>query len=318
MANKNFGKYSKAQAKQRLKKRVEADIAKRSGLAPTAKQHKKLSIAPQMGPQLELLMAKWCAEIFFGGARGGSKSWSLLLDFLQDCGKGYGSGWKGVIFRRSYPQLKQLIEDSHRIYGKIPGAVFLKKEKEWLFPDGEKLEFRFLNAYEDVTNYQGFAYQWIGWDELPNWEDLAAYDAMKASLRPTSAAVPCRIRATGNPGGVGHTVVKMRFIDPHPGGWKPFEDDRGERMFIPSSVYDNKILLRNDPKYIQRLEQSGPDFLVKAWLDGNWDLVGNNTPVFFIKGEFLIIGLGLGALTGEVMLLLLFYGGLYLMGLLLF
>jgi hypothetical protein len=113
---------------------------------------------------------------------------------------------------------------------------------------------------------------WIGYDELPNWPDLEAYDAMKASLRPTTAAVCCRIRATGNPGGVGHTPVKQRFIDPSP-PWTPFEDAKGERMFIPSSVWDNKILLDNDKTYIQRLEQSGPDHLVKAWLYGDWNLV---------------------------------------------
>lgn len=257
---------------ERLKRRVGAE----SGLMAQPVRRKSLGIVPQEGPQLEMLLAKWCPEIFFGGARGGGKSYTLLLDFLQDCGKGYSSGWRGVIFRRSYPQLKQLIEDSHRIYSKIPGAAYFKKEKEWVFPGGEKLEFRFLENVSDISNYQGHAYQWIGYDELPNWPDLEAYDAMKASLRPTSAVVPCRIRATGNPGGVGHTVVKQRFIDPYgvgTKGWSPIEDEKGERMFIPSSVWDNKILLNNDPNYIKRLEQSGPDHLVKAWLYGEWDLV---------------------------------------------
>lgn len=261
-------------AKARQLEKLKQQVGYQSGLVPKpTSARRSLGLAPQVGPQLEMMLAKWSPEIFFGGARGGGKSIALLLDFLQDCGKGYGGGWKGVIFRRSYPQLKQLIDDSHRIYGKIPGAVFLKKEREWIFPQGEKLEFRFLETFADVANYQGFAYQWIGWDELPNWPDLEPYDAMKASLRPTTASVPCRVRATGNPGGVGHTAVKQRFIDPAPEGFKVIEDDRGERMFIPSSVWDNKILLGNDPKYINRLEQSGPDHLVKAWLYGDWNIV---------------------------------------------
>jgi hypothetical protein len=279
-SGENNPNVKKARAKQlaRNKAKLRADIAVQSGLRPAAqKARRSLGLAPQPGPQLEMLLAKWCPEIFFGGARGGGKSIALLLDFLQDCGKGYGNGWRGVIFRRTYPQLKQLIEDSHRIYGKVPGAAYFKKEREWVFPGGEKLEFRFLENASDITNYQGHAYQWMGYDELPNWPDLDAYDLMKASLRPTSAAVPCRIRSTGNPGGIGHGIVKQRFIDPYgegPKGWRPIEDDgKGERMFIPSSVWDNQILLNNDPNYIKRLEQSGPDHLVKAWLYGEWDLV---------------------------------------------
>jgi hypothetical protein len=278
MAFKEGGRHPGVEkAKARRLEKLKAKIGQQSGLLPKpSEKRRSLGITPQIGPQLEFLLAKWCPEIFFGGARGGSKSYSLLLDFLQDCGKGYGHGWKGVIFRRSYPQLRQLIEDSHRIFGKIPGAVYLKKDREWIFPQGEKLEFRFLETFDDVASYQGFAYQWIGWDELPNWPDLSSYDAMKASLRPTSAAVACRIRSTGNPGGIGHSAVKLRFIDVYgvgPKGWVPIEDEKGERMFIPSSVWDNKILLTQDPTYIKRLEQSGPDHLVKAWLYGDWDLV---------------------------------------------
>jgi hypothetical protein len=33
------------------------------------------------------------------------------------------------------------------------------------------------------------------------------------------------------------------------------------------------LLLRNDPTYVLRLRQSGSEALVKAWLEGNWDIV---------------------------------------------
>ena len=253
---------------------VERQLRKVGLLPKHAPKKKVLDIRPQAGPQLDAIMATWCPELFFGGARGGGKSIFLLMDFLQDVQRGWGREWVGTIFRKSYPELKQLIDDSHRIYGKVPGAVYFKKEREWIFKDGEKLEFRFLDREEDVRNYQGFARQWLGFDELPNWPSLAAYDMMKATLRPTGKCGPLRIRSTGNPGGPGHSFVKQRFIDWEPKGYKPYDPDgKGERMFIPSKVWDNKILLDRDPGYIKRLEQSGPDFLVKAWLDGDWEVV---------------------------------------------
>jgi hypothetical protein len=45
------------------------------------------------------------------------------------------------------------------------------------------------------------------------------------------------------------------------------------RVFIPSKIGDNQLLMRNDPTYILRLRQSGSEALVKAWLEGNWDIV---------------------------------------------
>lgn len=46
-----------------------------------------------------------------------------------------------------------------------------------------------------------------------------------------------------------------------------------QRVFIPSRISDNGLLMQNDPLYILRLRQSGSEALVKAWLEGNWDIV---------------------------------------------
>jgi hypothetical protein len=44
-------------------------------------------------------------------------------------------------------------------------------------------------------------------------------------------------------------------------------------VFIPAKVSDNQILMENDPGYVSRLKASGSASLVKAWLDGDWDVV---------------------------------------------
>jgi hypothetical protein len=86
-----------------------------------------------------------------------------------------------------------------------------------------------------------------------------------------------RIRATANPGGPGHEWVREFFgIDRFPSGrviLTPEDGSNMQRMFIPSRVQDNKILLASDPDYVARLRSLGSPELVRAWLEGDWSVV---------------------------------------------
>ena len=42
---------------------------------------------------------------------------------------------------------------------------------------------------------------------------------------------------------------------------------------IPSRISDNKIMLENDPEYLDRLQLVGSAALVRAWLEGDWSAV---------------------------------------------
>ena len=75
--------------------------------------------APQPGPQLAAIQATWCEEVFFGGARGGGKSDFLLGDFARDI-SAYGTDWRGVLFRRTYPELEELVARSRVIFQRFP------------------------------------------------------------------------------------------------------------------------------------------------------------------------------------------------------
>jgi hypothetical protein len=44
-------------------------------------------------------------------------------------------------------------------------------------------------------------------------------------------------------------------------------------VFIPSRIQDNKLLMNNDPEYINNLYLVGSEALVKAWLNGDWNAV---------------------------------------------
>lgn len=257
-------------------------------------QNRTSAWTPQLGTQTDAITATWCEELFFGGARGGGKTSYLLGDFAQDVNV-YKSAWKGILFRKTYPELEEVIFQSKQIYP-LMGAIYKAGEKTWHFPNGATLKLRAMEREQDADKYQGHQYTWIGFDELPNWKNDKAFSKLKACLRSAEAVPTKRIRATGNPGGVGHMWVKHRFIDPEPRGFKPVDEIKwinfftGEqskeevkganwtpiistRMFIPSKIQDNQILLKNDPNYISRLAQTGSAELVRAWLGGDWDAI---------------------------------------------
>lgn len=235
--------------------------------------------APQAGPQAEAIAATWCDSLLFGGARGGGKSDFLLGDYLQDVQK-YGRHWQGIIFRRSYPELSGLIQRSHAIY-KATGAEWKEGKHQWVWPNGAILRFRHLERDIDAEIYQGHQYPWIGFDELGNWPSDGPFRKLLACRRWAETDIPTkRVRATANPGGAGHGWVKSHWIDPGPTGYKPVQDETTKwwRMFIPSRVTDNHILLKNDPDYVESLKGVGSKELVRAWLEGDWNAI---TGAFF-------------------------------------
>jgi hypothetical protein len=225
---------------------------------------------PQPGPQALAVSARFVTELLYGGARGGGKTAYLLGDYLQDINQ--GPGWKGILFRKTYAELEEIISQSKDMYLPL-GAIWKVSDKIWTFPTGASLKMRHIDNDSDADHYQGHQYTWIGLDELGNWPTLSSYNKLKACLRSTDAKVSnMRIRATANPGGPGHHAVKNYFIDHNPAGFEMITSVEGvTRMFIPAKVTDNKILLNADPGYISRLREVGSADLVKAWLEGDWN-----------------------------------------------
>ena len=86
---------------------------------------------------------------------------------------------------------------------------------------------------------------------------------------------PKHIKSTTNPGGVGHTWVKARFIDiGEPNKMHEIKLENGQKstvIFIPSFVQDNIFMMESDPDYINRLELL-PEKEKQALLYGDWDI----------------------------------------------
>lgn len=234
---------------------------------------------PQPGPQ-EALVTCPVTEVFFGGARGGGKTDSSLGDWLQHSDK-YGEHAIGVFFRRKFKQLEEVIARAKTLFKPL-GAKYNEGKSEFVMPNGARLKFRYLERDSDAEEYQGHAYTRVYIEEATNFPSPSPINLLRATLR-SGAGVPCGMRLTGNPGGPGHHWVKERYITPNPAGYEvfweefhnPFTDTtvRMDRVFIPSKLSDNKLLLENDPTYVARLHQAGSAELVKAWLMGNWDAI---------------------------------------------
>ena len=218
-------------------------------------------------------------EALYGGSAGGGKSDALVIEATRQVNIPH---YKGLILRKTYPQLTELIDKSLIYYPKaFPGAKYNGSEHTWRFPSGAKIIFGSMQHAKDKTNYQGKAYDFIAFDELTHFT-YEEYVYLSSRNRPNGKGTRCYIRSTANPGGIGHGWVKDRFITaakPMTTIWEDVEvrypDGRIEkkkksRIFVPSSVFDNKILLDNDPDYLTRLA-SLPEAERNALLYGDWD-----------------------------------------------
>lgn len=217
-------------------------------------------------------------DVVYGGARGGGKTDASLGDWANHA-KRYAADAKGLFIRRTLIALTPTIERAKRIYRPL-GAVWQEQKSRFVWPNGAVLYFRYLERDADVDNYQGHDYTRVYVEELTQFPEPGPIDKLKATLR-SAAGVPTGFRATCNPGGPGHTWVKARYIDVGPYNVvkevfkNPFTGELVEtsRVFIPARLSDNPELLKNDPRYVANLFQSGSEALVKAWLEGDWNVV---------------------------------------------
>lgn len=235
---------------------------------------------PQRGPQLAAIEADWCDELFFGGERGGGKS-DYLLGWQEDGALRYGQGWRGILFRKTYPELEELQARAMQIFPG-EGAVYKTQpsaehpfSNSWYWPNGATCKMRYIEREKDYGRYHGHQYTGIGFDEVTEYASPDGLLKMLSTLR-SPHGIPCRVRASGNPGGAGHIWVKARYVDAAP-PMAPFDDPETgfTRMFVPSRMADNVILQKHDPGYRSRILAAtiGNDALRKAWIEGCWDVV---------------------------------------------
>jgi predicted phage terminase large subunit-like protein len=254
-----------------------------------------MEIRPQPGRQEQFLSSP-ADIVIYGGAAGGGKTWSLLLDPLRDV---KNAAFGATIFRRTYPEITNqggMWDESEQLYPYLQ-ARGVKGDLVWRFPAGARVEFRHLQHEDNLKDYDGAQICLLSFDQLEHftekmWWYLGMRNRSKCGVLP-------RTRATCNPdpdswlvvgpegwgsGFISWWIAEDGYADLERAGqirwfvrwqdrlyWADSAEDLRQQFayvdppliprsvtFIPATVWDNQILMKSDPSYLARLQSLPP------------------------------------------------------------
>lgn len=230
-------------------------------------------------------------QILYTGSRYIGKSDALIASYLKHVGKGYNERWRGLIVRKTYKALQDVIKKAKTMIFKAyppssdnPVRFLAGDELKFVWKSGEELHFRSCKSEQEYEDkFHGQEYPFIGIDELASYEDSTVYDALMSCNRTNFLEdednPPVMMRATTNPYGAGRSWVKKYFIDPKPIGEVitdvyDLEDEtiKNTRVAIEGHWSENPYA---DKAYIAKLYTlEKTDYSkFRAWLFGDWDVV---------------------------------------------
>ena len=223
---------------------------------------------PTHKQELVLSLPDTVFEALFGGAAYGGKSELLLYlpiarRFVEH------PQFKGLILRRTFPELeREMIRRAYEIYP-LSGAIPKDEGRTWKFPSGAFIDFGHAENEKDVYKYDTSQYNYLAFDELTTFTEFQ-YRYLTHRCRSRSSDLPAIVRSAATPGNVGHGWTRKRFVEPCKEGMKILVDKVGnKRIFIPAKLIDNPYGLKNDPDYARRLEML-PESERRAKKEGDW------------------------------------------------
>lgn len=127
-------------------------------------------------------------------------------------------GFLSLTLRRESTQLDELKAKARELYSRV--YLGLKPVQYpryvWRFPSGAESKFGHCQNTNDFEQYDGWEINLLQFDELTHFTERQ-YLAICARVRSSDPKLPCLIRSTTNPGGVGHEWVLRRWgawLDP--------------------------------------------------------------------------------------------------------
>ncbi len=258
-----------------------------------------MKISPQEGPQ-EVFLGTSADIAIYGGAAGGGKTWSLLMEPLRHVTG--NPQFSAVIFRRNTTQVRNpgaMWDESFRLYPLIGGEP-RQQALEWVWPNGGRIKFAHLEHEKTVFDWQGAQIAFLGFDELCHFSRSQFFYML--SRNRSMCGVRPYVRATCNPDADSWVAEFISWwIDQETGFAIPersgiirwfvrigdsivWADSRKELIeahgdevepksatFIPAKLSDNRALMDADPAYKANLMALS---IVERerLLNGNWKI----------------------------------------------
>lgn len=260
---------------------------------------------PQTGFQENLLRLDKVNFVVAGSGAGVGKTFIELMSMLRWTPT---QDYFGVIFRRTYQQIfSSIIPQAEKMYSGVRYNRFLKSpHPQWgFFNDPQMRERRSVIQFaqmlyeKDKEKWQGSEISRAAFDEMAQFPASQVFYIF-SRLRSQTSVTP-QLLGTCNPDpdsflvdllDAGKYLLPDGFPDPSMAGkiqwfvhrdgeyffaplgrkdelWKKTEIEPMTFAFLPGSIYDNKIMLAQNPQYLAML-QGLPEYEKMMLLHGNW------------------------------------------------
>lgn len=260
-----------------------------------------MEIRPQ--PRQELFLSSSADIMIYGGAAGGGKTWSLLVEPLRHL---ENEEFGAVTLRRTQPEITKegaLWDEALKLYSHFD-AVPNQNKLKFVFPSGMTCTFASLQYETSLDAWRGAQIPLLNFDQLETFTEKQFF-YMLSRNRSTCGVIPY-VRATCNPEPgwlakfLDWWIAKDGYADLSRVGkirwmtrvgdeivWGNSREEVIQKTgdsealplsvtFIVSTVFDNQVLLQQDPKYLANLKAL--DFIDQSRLlgdpkrGGNWKI----------------------------------------------
>jgi hypothetical protein len=206
----------------------------------------------------------------FGGAAGPGKTKALLWEAIRQANR--FPCVDTLLLRRTFPELEaSLITYFRRDVPRWFYESYNESKHVITWHNGSTTRFGYSAGENDVYQYQGAEFLFIGIDELTLFT-LGQWQFLTSRNRCVVPGTTPNMAAATNPGNIGHAWVKALWVDrrPAPGMDRPGQYDPSDYAFIRATIADNP-LYRNDAEYLKTLNAL-PRHLRQAFLEGDWNV----------------------------------------------